>query len=76
MQSALSAVIAAACRYLGIDEKEPARRFYVDRSAISRATQRVSRDPNCLQPSKRYKENSIEINIENPIHSQGRFLKL
>ena len=79
MQSAgidLSAVIAAACRYLGIEEKELARptirveiaralalisyfatqnlsisgskvtrRFNVDRSAISRATLRVSRDP-------------------------------
>ena len=72
----LSAAIAAACRYLGIEEKElarptrrveiararalisyvamqilsisgseVARRFNVDRSAISRATQRVSRDP-------------------------------
>ena len=69
----LSAVIAAACRYLGIEEKElarptirveiararaliscvakknlsisgseVARRFNVDRLAISRATQRVS----------------------------------
>ncbi|MGB5620144.1 MAG: hypothetical protein WBM78_25115 [Desulfobacterales bacterium] len=38
-------VIAAACRYLGIDEKEPARRFYVDRSAISGATLRISRNP-------------------------------
>ena len=79
MQSAsidLCAVIAAACRYLGIEEKnlprpiirfeiararalisfvatqnlsiagsEVARRFNVDRSAISRATQRVSQDP-------------------------------
>jgi predicted regulator of amino acid metabolism with ACT domain len=72
----LSAVIAAACRYLGIEEKElarptirveiararsliscvakknlsisgseVARRFNVDRWAISRATQRVSQDP-------------------------------
>ncbi|MGB5616342.1 MAG: hypothetical protein WBM78_05845 [Desulfobacterales bacterium] len=72
----LSAVIAAACRYLGIEEKEldrPTRRveiarartlvsyvatqilsisgnvvsrqYNVDRSAISRTTQRVSRDP-------------------------------
>jgi putative transposase len=72
----LSAVIAAACRYLRIEEKElarptrrveiararalisyvatqslsisgseVARRFNVDRSAISRATQRVSQDP-------------------------------
>ena len=46
MQSAdLSAVIAAACRYLGIEEKELARRFNVDRSAISRAGQRVSPRP-------------------------------
>jgi len=72
----LSAVIAAACRYLDIEEKElarpairveiararalirhvatqilsisgseVARRLNVDRSAISRSTQRVSRDP-------------------------------
>ena len=41
----LSAVIAAACRYLGTEEKELTRRFNVDRSAISRATQWVSRDP-------------------------------
>ena len=72
----LSAVIAAACRYLGIEEKELARpnrrveiararalinyvatqnlsisgsevacRLNVDHSAISRATLRVSRDP-------------------------------
>ncbi len=86
MQSAgidLSAVIAAACRYLGIEEKElarptrrveiararalisfvatrnlsisgseVARRFNVDRSAISRATQRVSRDPELLSATK------------------------
>ena len=79
MQSAgidLSAVMATACRYLGIEEKElarptrrieiararalisfvatqilsisgseVARRFNVDRSVTSRATQRVSRDP-------------------------------
>ena len=48
MQSAgidLSAVIAAVCSYLGIEEKKLARRFNVDLSAISRATQRVSRDP-------------------------------
>ena len=41
----LSAVIAAACRYLGIEEKELVHRFNVDRSAISGATLRVSRDP-------------------------------
>ena len=86
MQSAsidLSAVIAAASRYLGIEEKElarptrrveiararalisyvatqilsisgseVARRFNVDRSAISRATQRVSRDPELLSATK------------------------
>lgn len=40
----LSAIIAAARRYLGIEEKEVARRFNVDHSAISQATQRVSRD--------------------------------
>ncbi|WP_424350789.1 helix-turn-helix domain-containing protein [Lutimonas sp.] len=72
----LSAVIASACRYLGIEEKElarptrrveiararapisyvatqimsisgseVARRFNVDRSAISRTTLRASHDP-------------------------------
>ena len=41
----LAAIIAAACCYLGIEKKELARRFNVDRSAISRATLRVSRDP-------------------------------
>ena len=47
MQSAgieLSAVIAAACRYLGIEEGELARRLNEDRSSISGATLRVSRD--------------------------------
>ena len=86
MQSAgidLSAVIAAACRCLGIEEKElarptrrveiararalisfvatqnlsisgneVARRFNVDRSAIRRASQRVSRDPELLSATK------------------------
>ena len=86
MQSAgidLSAVIAVACRYLGIEEKElarptrrveiararalitfvaaqnlsisgseVARRFNVDRSAISRASQRVSRNPELLSATK------------------------
>ena len=86
MQSAgidLSAVIAAACRYLGIEEKElarptkrveiararalisyvatqilsisgseVARRFNVDHSALSQATQRVSRDPELLSATK------------------------
>ena len=106
MQSAgidLSAVIAAACRYLGMEEKEMARltkridiaparalisyvatqilsisgnelarRFNVGLSAIRRTTQRVSRDTrNCLQPPKRYKENSISIetNIECPLYT-------
>ena len=41
----LSAVIAAACRFLDIEENKVTRRFNVDRSAISRATLRVSRDP-------------------------------
>ena len=48
MQSAgidLSAVIAAACRFLGIEENKLALRFYVERSAISRASEKVSRDP-------------------------------
>jgi len=55
MQSAsidLSAVIAAACRYLGIEEKELARRFNIDHSALSQATQRVSRDPELLAATK------------------------
>jgi hypothetical protein len=41
----LSSVIAAACRYLVIEEKELARRFYVKRSAKSRTTLKISRDP-------------------------------
>ena len=45
LQSDLSAVIAAACHYLGIEEKKLSRRFNVDRSAISGATLKVSRDP-------------------------------
>jgi hypothetical protein len=48
----LSAVIAAACRYLGIEEKELARRFNEDHSALSQATQRVSRDPELLSATK------------------------
>jgi chromosomal replication initiation ATPase DnaA len=83
MQSALSAVIAAVCRYLGIEEKELARptirveiararalisyvatqnlsisgsevphRFNYDRSAINRATQRVSLDPELSEATK------------------------
>ena len=55
MQSAgidLSAVITDACRYLSIEEKELARRFNVDRSAISRATQRVCRDQELLSATK------------------------
>ena len=55
MQSAdsdLSAVIAAACLNLGIEENELARRFYVDRSSISRATQRVKRDPELPSATK------------------------
>jgi predicted regulator of amino acid metabolism with ACT domain len=55
MQSAgieLSAVIAAACRYFGIEEKEAARRFNIDRLSISRSTQRVSRDPELSAATK------------------------
>jgi len=48
----LEAVFAVACRFLDIEEKELARRFNVDRSAISRATQRVSRDPELLSATK------------------------
>ena len=95
MQSAgidLSAVIAAACRYLGIEEKElarptrrveiararalisfvatqnlsisgseVARQFNVDRSAISRANQRVSRDPELLAATKTI-QRELELN--------------
>ena len=95
MQSAgidLSAVIAAACCYLGIEEKElarptrrveiararalisyvatqslsisgseVARRFNVDRSAISRATLRVSRDPEMLSATKTIQK-ELELN--------------
>ena len=56
MQSAgidLSAVIAAACLNLGIEENQLARRFYVDRSSISRATQRVKRDPELPAATKK-----------------------
>ncbi|MGB5617789.1 MAG: hypothetical protein WBM78_13175 [Desulfobacterales bacterium] len=45
LQSDLSAVFATACRYLGIEEKELVRRYNADRSAISRASLRASRDP-------------------------------
>ena len=48
----LSAVIAAACRYLGIEKKELARRFNEDHSALSQATQRVSRDPDLPAATK------------------------
>ena len=48
----LSAVIAAACRYLGIEEKELARRFNVDRSAIIRARQRTIKNPELLSATK------------------------
>ncbi|MEN8806559.1 MAG: hypothetical protein ABF291_03705 [Desulfobacterales bacterium] len=69
MQSAgidLYAVIAAACRYLGTEEKELARRFNVDHSALSQATQRVSRDPELpaatktIQREPELEENNIE----------------
>ncbi|MGB5620101.1 MAG: hypothetical protein WBM78_24900 [Desulfobacterales bacterium] len=93
----LSAVIAAACRFLGIEEKELARptrrveiararvpisyvamqilpisgsevasRFIVDRSAISQATLRISRDPKLpaaiktLQRELDLEENNVE----------------
>ena len=100
MQSAgidLSAVIAAACRYLGIEEKElarptirveiararalfnyvatqilsisgnvVARRFNVGHSAISRATQRVSQDPELPAATKTIQRELelVRINIE------------
>jgi len=59
----LSAVIAAACRYLDIEEKELARRFNVDRSAISRATLRVSQDQELPATTKTMqKELELETN--------------
>ena len=64
----LSAVIAAACRYLGIDEKELARRFVVDRSAISRATLRVSRDPELPAATKTLKR---EPELKNNQHGKS-----
>ena len=99
MQSAgidLSAVIAAACRYLGIEDKELARptrrveiargrvlisfvatqnlsisgnevtrRFNLYRSAISRATQRVSRNPELLSATKKIQR---ELELEYKQH--------
>ena len=63
MQSDLSSVIPAACRYLGIEEKKVARRFNLDRSAISRATQRVSRDQELLSATKKIqREPEVERN--------------
>jgi chromosomal replication initiation ATPase DnaA len=101
MQSAgidLSAVIAAACRYLAIEGKElarpnrrfeiaracalisyvatqslpisgskVARRFNVDRSAISRATPRVSQDPELPAATKTIQRELEKINIECPL---------
>jgi predicted regulator of amino acid metabolism with ACT domain len=59
----LSAVIATACRYLDIEEKELARRFKVDRSAISRTTQRLSRDPELPAATKMIqREPELETN--------------
>ena len=59
----LSAVIAAACRYLEIEEKELALRFYVERSAISRAAQRASRDPELPAATKSIqRELDLKIN--------------
>ena len=103
----LSAVIAAACRYRGIEVKELARpticveiararvlisyvatqmlsisgsevahRFNVDRSAISRAIRRVSRNPDliattktflgllCLKKSQHYRMSSQSLEKE------------
>ena len=76
MQSAgidLSAVIAAACRYLGIEEKELARRFNVDRSAISRASLRVSRDPELPAATKtiqREPESNKSTLKQRPFHHE------
>ncbi|MGB5620210.1 MAG: hypothetical protein WBM78_25450 [Desulfobacterales bacterium] len=59
----LAALIAAARRYLGIEEKELARRFNGDRSAISRATLRVSRDPELPAATKKIqRETELERN--------------
>ena len=68
----LSAVIPAACRYLGIEEKELARRFNGDRSSISRATQKESRDPELRKPPKRYKENSKKSTLKVPYFLRTR----
>ena len=72
MQSAdidLSEVIATASRYLGIEEKELARRFDVDRPS-ARRPKRKAETRNCFQPPKRCKENSNskQINIETTSH--------
>ena len=66
MQSAgigLSAFIAAACRCLGIEEKKLACRFNTDRSSISRASQRASRDPELPAATKSIqRELDLKIN--------------
>ena len=52
-----------ATQNLSISGSEVARRFYVDRSAISRATLRVSRDPELLSATKTIqRELELEIN--------------
>jgi len=52
-----------AMQILSISGSEVARRFNVDRSAISRATQRVSRDPELLSATKTIqRELEFEIN--------------
>jgi hypothetical protein len=61
LQSDLSPVIAAACRYPGIKEKELARRFNLGRSAISRVTLRVSRDPELSAGTKTI-QRELDIN--------------
>jgi len=68
MQSAgidLSAIIAAACRYLGIEEKKLSRRFNVDRSVISRAARRVSHDPELSAATKTIQR---ELELKNNQH--------
>ena len=65
----LSAVIAAVCRYLGIEEKELARRTNVDRSAISRAGPRVSRDLELPAATKTIQK---ELELEKKQHLMSR----
>ena len=74
----LSAVIAAACHYLGIEVKKLVRRFNVDRSVISRANQRISRDPGtaCSHQNfkKRTRTRKKSTLKQRPFHPTKHFL--